>query len=87
MNTTHRGGGGLGLPGWDRLRHGGLLLDATRLATFSQSVPGPLAGHIEPQLRQRAGAIPDGGGDGDGGSTSSFVAFVLMESWSQYLAA
>ena len=27
-----------GLPGWDRLRHGGLLLDATRLAALSQHV-------------------------------------------------
>ena len=79
MNTTHRGGGGPGLPGWDRLRHGGLLLDAARLAALSQSVPGPLAGHIERQLRQRAGAILDGEAYRNGGATSSFVAFVLEE--------
>ena len=66
-----------GLPGWDRLRHGGLLLDAARLAVLSQHVPGPLAGRIERQLRQRAGAISEAGADS--GAISSFVAFVLEE--------
>ena len=66
-----------GLPGWDRLRHGGLLLDATRLAALSQQVPGPLAGRVERHLRQRAGAISEAGTDG--GGVSSFVAFVLEE--------
>ena len=66
-----------GLPGWGRLRHGGLLLDATRLAALSQHVPDPLADRIERQLRQRAGAISEAGADG--GAISSFVAFVLEE--------
>ena len=66
-----------GLPGWDRLRHGGLLLDGTRLAALSRWVPGPLDEHTERHLRQRAGAILNGGGEG--GATSSFVAFVLEE--------
>ena len=66
-----------GLPGWERLRHGGLLLDATRLAALSQHVPGPLDDRIGRQLRQRSGAISDA--DADSGAISSFVAFVLEE--------
>ena len=65
------------MPGWDRLRHGGLLLDTTRLAALSQNVPGPLADRIERQLRQRAGAMSEAGGDGR--AVSAFVAFVLEE--------
>ena len=68
-----------GLPGWDRLRHGGLLLDGTRLANLAREVPVPLDEFVERQLRQRAGAILDGDGGRDGGATSSFVAFVLEE--------
>ena len=64
-----------GLPGWDRLRHGGLLLDATRLAAIARYVPGPLDDRIARQLRQRAGALPEAGGES--GDISSFVAFVL----------
>ena len=66
-----------GLPGWERLRHGGLLLDGARHAALSQSVPGLLDDRIERQLRQRAGSIPET--DGEGGVISSFVAFVLEE--------
>ena len=60
------------LPGWDRLRHGGLLLDSARLATLAQWVPAVLDEYSETQLRQRANAILDGSGE-----TSPFVAFVL----------
>ena len=67
-----------GLPGWERLRHGGLLLDGTRLATVAREVPAPLDESVERQLRQRAGAILDASG-GDGGDVSAFVAFVLEE--------
>ena len=67
----------LGVPGWERLRHGGLLLDATRLAALSRHVPGPLHDRVARQLRQRAGAISDA--DADSGAISSFVAFVLEE--------
>ena len=73
-----RRGGPPGLSGWERLRHGGLLLDGTRLAALARSVPGPLEGYIERQLRQRGGALPEASGEG-GGAISSFVAFVLEE--------
>ena len=65
------------MPGWERLRHGGLLLDAARLAALSQNVPGPLDDRIERQLRRRAGAMSEAGGDGR--AVSVFVAFVLEE--------
>ena len=65
------------MPGWERLRHGGLLLDATRLAALSRYVPGPLADRIERQLRQRAGAMSEA--DRDSRAVSAFVAFVLEE--------
>ena len=60
------------VPGWERLRHGGLLFDGTRLEQLSQFVPPPLDGYSEGKLRQRANAILDGSGD-----QSRFVAFVL----------
>ena len=60
------------LPGWDRLRHGGLLFDATRLDALAPFVPAPLDEHEERLLRQRASEILDGIGE-----TSPFVAFVL----------
>ena len=58
--------------GWERLRHGGLLFDGTRLEQLSQFVPSALDGYTEGHLRQRANAILDGSGD-----QSRFVAFVL----------
>ena len=60
------------LPAWERLRHGGLLFDGTRLEQLSQFVPPSLDGYTEGQLRQRANAVLDGSGD-----QSRFVAFVL----------
>ena len=60
------------LPGWDRLRHGGLLFDGTRLERLSEFVPSALDGYTEGQLRERGNAILDGSGD-----ESLFVAFVL----------
>ena len=60
------------LSAWERLRHGGLLFDGTRLAQLSEFVPSALDGYTEGQLRQRANAILDGSGD-----QSRFVAFVL----------
>ena len=60
------------VPGWERLRHGGLLFDGTRLEQLSQFVPPPLDGYTEGKLRQRANATLDGSGD-----RSRFVAFVL----------
>ena len=58
--------------GWERLRHGGLLFDGTRLGQLSQFEPSVLDGYTEGQLRQRANAILDGSGD-----EARFVAFVL----------
>ena len=66
-----------GLPGWDRLRHGGLLLDATRLAAISRHVPDPLEDRIVRKLRQRAGAMPEA--NRESADTSSFVTFVLEQ--------
>ena len=60
------------LPGWERLRHGGLLFDGTRLQGLAEFRPEPLDKYTEGQVRQRATAILEGSGD-----TSSFVAFVL----------
>ena len=63
-----------GLPGWDRLRHGGLLLDGKRLAALASRVPLPLNAWTERQLRQRALAVQDGGAE-----ASPFVSFVLEQ--------
>ena len=63
-----------GLPGWDRLSHGGLLLDPTRLHNLSRFAPDPLPPTTEGQLRKRASAVLEGTGD-----VSGFVAFVLED--------
>ena len=63
-----------GLPGWDRLSHGGLLLDPTRLQSLSRFEPAPLPRTTEGQLRKRASAVLEGTGD-----VSGFVAFVLED--------
>ena len=73
-NKTGGQAGLASLPGWDRLRHGGLLLDGTRLAALARHAPAPLDAWTEQQLRQRASAMLDGGAE-----ASSFVAFVLEQ--------
>ena len=73
-NAMRERAGLTGLPGWDRLRHGGLLLDGKRLAALAPRVPAPLDAWTEGQLRQRAAAVQDGGTD-----ASSFVAFVIEQ--------
>jgi hypothetical protein len=60
------------LQGWERLRHGGLLLDAPRLQVIAQLVPPPLARYYEEELRRQAAALL-----GDDAQASTFVAFVL----------
>lgn len=60
------------LPGWDRLRHGGLLLDPQRLQTVAALQPGPLGGYHDQELRRQAAALLAGDGE-----ASTFVAFVL----------
>ena len=72
MRTRRRQAGLQGLPGWDRLRHGGLLLDPKRLAAIAGGAPDPLDDHTERQLRQRASSMLDGDGD-----PSAFTTFVL----------
>ena len=62
------------LPGWDRLSHGGLLLDPARLQALSESPPERLSTHTESVLRKRANAVLDGSGD-----VSDFVTFTLEE--------
>ena len=62
------------LIGWDRLRHGGLLLDAPRLRKIAAHAPGPLSSWQEKELRRQAGALLDGRADRAG-----FVRFVLEE--------
>jgi hypothetical protein len=63
---------GCTLPGWDRLRHGGLLLDAKRLQVVAQLEPSPLPPQHEQDLRRAAAAALAADGD-----PSTFVAFVL----------
>ena len=60
------------LPGWDRLRQGGLLLDAPRLQVVARHTPPALAGYHAEELRRQATALLTGDAD-----ASSFVAFVL----------
>ena len=80
--TTHD------LPGWERLRHGGLLLDGVRLQAIARSghVLAPLDGYTERKLRQRAGAMLDGAGagagSGDGGGSGVGVSGAGGESGS-----
>ena len=68
------------IPGWDQLRHGGLLLDGPRLHSLAGYVPGAPDEHVERRLRRRAAANL-GGVDDPGGTaaTSQFVTFVLEE--------
>ncbi|HNX50097.1 MAG TPA: hypothetical protein PKL08_08040 [Thermoanaerobaculaceae bacterium] len=60
------------LLGWDRLRHGGLLLDPPRLGRIAEYTRGPLAPFDERELRKQSGAVLDGGAE-----VAAFVAFVL----------
>ena len=47
-DRTGEGAALASLPGWDRLRHGGLLLDGMRLATLARQAPAPLDAWTEP---------------------------------------
>ena len=73
-NGTGERAGLAGLPGWDRLRHGGLLLDGKRLSELAARVPAPLDAWTERQLRQRAAAVQDRSAE-----ASPFVSFVLEQ--------
>src|SRR5439155_23957271 len=63
---------GMELQGWDRLRHGGLLLDPPRLRDLACPIPAPLSAYDETELRRRATALLAGDGN-----ASEFIAFVL----------
>ena len=44
--------------GWDRLRHGGLLLDPPRLRIVAASQPAaPLSSHLEKELRRQVAQV------------------------------
>lgn len=60
------------IPGWDLLRHGGLLLDPPRLRRIAEHVPAPLDEYTERELRKRFSALTDGGV-----SASDVIAYVL----------
>ncbi len=62
------------LVGWDRLRHGGLLLDPKRAARFADEVRPPVGSYNERELRQLVAGLRETKGD-----TASFARFVLEE--------
>lgn len=64
------------LQGWDRLRHGGLLLDTQRLGEIAAAVPEQLSGYHQADLRKRVGAVLDSG-EVKPAETAEFVFFVL----------
>ena len=65
------------LPGWDRLRHGGLLFDAARAAELAKFVPKePLTGLVESRFRRLADALGD---SKDTAAASRFVNYTLDE--------
>jgi Eco57I restriction-modification methylase len=61
------------LIGWDRLRHGGLLLDPPRLRRIAAPVRDPLSPFTERELRRLASGVLDGSAD-----VPEFVTFVLQ---------
>lgn len=63
---------GLELSGWDRLRHGGLLLDPQRLGEMARLSPEPLTEFHERELRRYGAAVLDGSAE-----IPAFVSFVL----------
>jgi len=60
------------IPGWDLLRHGGLLLDPARLRRIAEHVPAPLDRHCERELRKRFSALAD-----ESAPASDVIAYVL----------
>ena len=61
------------MAGWERLRHGGLLLDAVRLRQIAESEPETLPQFIEKELRRLSLAVFDRNEKG----VTEFVVFVL----------
>jgi hypothetical protein len=62
------------LSGWDRLRHGGLLLDPARLRTVAEHQPAPLSPYLTRELRRRVTT-----GTAETADVSAFVTFVVEE--------
>ncbi len=60
------------IPGWDLLRHGGLLLDPARLRRIAEHVPAPLDRYCERELRKRFSALAD-----ESAPASDVIAYVL----------
>ena len=60
------------LPGWERLRHGGLLLDGPRFAEITRFAPAPLDQFTEHRLRKLGAELLNEAGD-----ATSFISFVL----------
>ena len=65
------------VPGWDRLRHGGLLLDPQRLREIGEYEPEPLHSFYERDLRRRVTRAL-GDTSPDPGSAPILVSFVLQ---------
>ena len=65
------------LRGWDRLRHGGLLLDPQRMAAIAPYEPAELQGFLVRELRQRITKMQDDGRTGATTDVSDFIAFIL----------
>ena len=65
-----------GLPGWDRLRHGGLLFDARRTAELRRFRPEPLPAPVEDELRRLGTKALDAA---DPETLPPFVTFVLTK--------
>ena len=70
-----------GLPGWDRLRHSGLLFDAKRAAELRKLFRPPrLLDFREARLRTLGDRVLDAGADAPrAAGTSDFVTFVLTK--------
>jgi len=64
----------VGLTGWDRLRHGGLLLDAQRLSEVAAHKPEPLPSFYESRLRRYLSTLLDNQGD-----IADFSSFLLQK--------
>ncbi len=67
-----------GVPGWEDLHHGGLLLDGTRLAALGAEWPvAPLCPWVESDLRRRTAVLLNEPAAEADRNASAFVAFVL----------
>ena len=69
-----------GVPGWEDLHHGGLLLDGTRLAALGAEWPvAPLCPWVESDLRRRTAVLLNEPAAEADRNASAFVAFVLEQ--------